>query len=118
MSPKEKVLTKTVAHLFNTIGAEDILREEDGVWYSEGKPMDDGIKKLLISEAQIFLKSRLWRVLSADIKHQANKRMFIEAKDLLDMIMGKSWLYVLDAMKTRLESLEKGRGIYNTKNIK
>lgn len=118
MSPKEKVLTKTVKQLFNTIDVEDILREENGVWFVEDKPLNEGEKKLLIAEAQTFLKSRLWRVLKTDVKYQANKRMFEESKDNFDMVMGKSWLYVLDCIKTRLESLGKERGIFNSKSIK
>lgn len=115
---KDEVLTEAVKHLYNTIGAEDILKEEGGQWTFTGKPVEDAMRKLLISEAQVFIKSRLWKVIQLDVKYQANKKMFEEAVSQMDMVMGKSWVYVLDCMKTRLESLNKGKGMFNAKNIK
>src|SRR3990167_96885 len=111
---KDEVLTRAVKKLYNTIGSEDILREEMGQWTINGKPINDAIKKLLVSEAQIFLKSRLWQVLQTDIKYRANKVMFEKAQTEQDLIAGKLWLYTIDSIKTRLESLEKGSGRFNS----
>lgn len=111
---KDEVLTRAVKKLYNTIGSEDILREEMGQWTINGKPINDAIKKLLVSEAQIFLKSRLWQVLQTDIKYRANKVMFEKAQTEQDLIAGKLWLYTIDSIKTRLESLVKGSGRFNS----
>jgi len=111
---KDEVLTRAVKKLYNTIGSEDILREEMGQWTINGKPINDAIKKLLVSEAQIFLKSRLWQVLHTDIKYRANKVMFEKAQTEQDLIAGKLWLYTIDSIKTRLESLVKGSGRFNS----
>ena len=111
---KDEVLTRAVKKLYNTIGSEDILREEMGQWTINGKPINDAIKKLLVSEAQIFLKSRLWQGLQTDIKYRANKVMFEKAQTEQDLIAGKLWLYTIDSIKTRLESLVKGSGRFNS----
>lgn len=110
---EDEVLTEVVKELYNTIGADDVLKEEQGQWTITGKPVDEGVRKLLISEASIFLKTRLWTVLQNDIKYRANKMMFEKSKTEMDLVAGKLWLYTLDSFKTRLESLTKGKGTFN-----
>lgn len=102
---KEEVLTKTVKHLFNTIGPEDILKD----WKIGNKQITDGEKKLLIAEAITFLNTRLWKVLQDEIKHRANEAMFVKAKTEYDLTAGKLWLYTLDCIKTRLEQISKSK---------
>jgi len=71
-------------------------------------------KDLLIAESQTLLTSKLWKILQADVKYQANKQMFILSRNDLDLIMGKSWTFVFDCINTRLKSIQKGFGKYNT----
>ena len=115
---KVKVLTDTVKHLFNTIGPEDILREEEGAWFFQDKSLLEPEKQLLVTEAKLLMGMKLWKILQMDVQHQANKKMFTESIDLFDLTIGKGWLYVLDCFKTRLESMCKGKAIFNTKKIK
>lgn len=115
---KVKVLTDTVKHLFNTIGPDDILREEDGAWFFQDRSLTDPEKQLLIGEAKLLMGMKLWKILQMDVLHQANKKMFTESIDLFDLTIGKGWLYVLDCFRTRLESICKGKAIFNTKKFK
>jgi hypothetical protein len=110
---KKELLNIVVEDLYNTIGADDILHEEHGEWYLEDKPVNEGRRNQIISEANIFLNSKLWEILQSDIKYQSNKLMYVKSKTEMDIIAGKLWLYTLDNIKTRLESLEKERGILN-----
>lgn len=112
---KKDVLTNTVKHLFNTIDDNDILREVNGSWVYQDKVISPEVQKLLCIEAEQFTKGKLWKILQDDIKWQANKKMFTESQSLDDLVLGKAWLYVLDCIKTRLESMNKGRGAFNTK---
>lgn len=102
---KEELLTLAVAKHFNTISSDDILKFEKGKWMFEGKVLDLKMYELLAAEARNFMKGKLWKVLQADIKWHANKALFIDSKDTLDMIIGKSWLYVLDGINTRLKKM-------------
>jgi len=112
---KYKILTLAVKKLFNTIGAEDILHENEfGQWLASGKPISEGEKKLLQAEAVQLLGMKLWKVLQDDVKYQANKKMFILAENEMQVATGKFWLYTLDTMKTRLESLNRGKGSFNS----
>lgn len=112
----KEILTELVRDLFNSIDEDDILREEiDGKWYVGDKELQDAEKKLVISEAQIFLKGKVWNVLQRDIKYLANKRMYINSRTEMDLVAGKLLLYLLDIIKTRLQSLDKGKGNFNIK---
>lgn len=104
---KEQVLTKSVKHLFNTIDSEDLFEEKDGQWTTNGKIMNDGEKKLLQSEAKLFMNTRLWKVLKNEVKFRAEKAMFEKAKTEMDLTAGKLFLYVLDVIQTRLDKLLK-----------
>lgn len=113
---KDFILTLLVKKLFNTIGFEDILTEDiNGNWIIGDKILTDVNKKLLIAEAKQLLSSKLWNVLQTDVKYQANKKMFVLSESIPDITMGKSWVYVLDCFKTRLESLTNESGYFNRK---
>jgi len=112
----KEILTELVRDLFNSIDEDDILQEGlDGKWYVGDKQVQDAEKNLVISEAQLFLKSTLWRVLQKDVKYQANLRMFVRSKTAEDIIAGKLLLLLLDIVNTRLQSLNKGKGSFNLK---
>lgn len=111
---RKEILTLAVKELYNTIGPDDILRQNDkGEWLAEDKIISEAEKKLLISEANQFLSTRLWKILQADIKYQANKKMYLESQSDDDITFGKMWSYTLDVVKTRLQSLRKGSGHFN-----
>lgn len=110
---KAALLTLTVKRLYNTINADDILQEKEGVWFVKGKAITDGEKKQLIDEARMLQNMRLWSVLCDDVKYQANRRMFLEAENDLQLTAGKLWTFTLDAFETRIRSLVKGSGFFN-----
>ena len=115
-SERIAVLTATTKRLYNTINAEDILQEKGEEWLFEGKSLPKEFKDQIISEAAFLKKTTLWRVLQKDIKYQANRQMFLLAKNEADIVMGKMWLYVLDCINTRLASLaDKKSGTFNSK---
>ncbi len=114
---RKVILTLAVRRLFNTIGADDILKENaKGEWMMENKQIMDGTRDILKAEAEFLLKSKLWEILQRDIKYQANRKMFIIGKSEIDLITGKLWLFTLDALRTRLESISLGKGNFNSKN--
>lgn len=111
-----KVLTQTVAKLFNTLGPEDILRQgTDGTWFVQGKAITENEKQQLVAEAQHLLNTKLWKVFRADVQYQANRKMFIESKTIDDLVAGKLCLYLLDIIQTRLNSMSRGKGMFNAK---
>jgi len=111
---RAKLLTYAVKKMFNTIGTDDILKENEfGQWSIEGKPINDTMKNLLIAEAQQLLKSKLWEVLQNDIRFNANKKMFLLAQNEEQLTAGKMFLYALDCINTRLNSIKNEKGNFN-----
>ncbi len=106
LDDKYRILTLAVKKHFNTIGADDILRvTETGQWMFEGKPLSEGVRKLIVEETKILLGMTLWKVLQNDIKYQANRKMFILSTTTDDLTAGKLWIYTLDALNTRLKRI-------------
>lgn len=96
---------EAVRDLYNTIGEDDILKIEGGKWTNAGREISDAEKKLIISDARLFLNSRLWKVLKNDIKYRANLAMFEKAKTEIDITAGKLWLYTLNCIETKLNQI-------------
>lgn len=109
------ILTEAVKELYNTIAGEDILQENKNGWRFMDNELSDAETQQLIAESINFINSRLWKILQKDIKYQANKRMYLLSQSIDDLIMGKSWLYVLDCINTRLKAMQKGVGTYGKK---
>lgn len=113
---RNTILTLAVRRLFNTIGPEDILRQDtSGAWMFQGKEMSEASRKLVQAEAAVFEESTLWKVLQADIRYQANRRMYLLGKTEADMTAGKLWSYTLEAFRTRIVSMRQGSPLFNNK---
>ncbi len=108
LEKKHKVLTDTVAHHFNTVGENDILRFERGKWFAEGRELSEAEIKQFREEAELILKLPLWKLLEREIQYQANQTMFFKSQTETDILAGKLLLYYLDILKTRLHKLSTG----------
>src|SRR3990167_1859792 len=87
---RDEVLTQAVRKLYNTIGPEDILKQNtEGQWIVEGRVISEAEKQLLISVANQFLSTKLWKVLVG----LGNKKMYIESRSVDDITFGKMWTY-------------------------
>lgn len=104
---RERILTIKVKDLFNTIDENDILKKVGTEWTVAGRPIDKEVYKMIVAEAEIFMKSKLWKVLKKDIQYRANEKMFEKSTNIMDLTMGKMWLYTLDTIETKLKSLTK-----------
>lgn len=104
---RERILTIKIEDLYNTIGKDDILRKEGNSWWVGDRLIPIQEMKLIIAEAQMLKKSRLWKVLQEDVKYQANAKMFDISRNIGDLTMGKSWTWVLDCFKTRINEIAK-----------
>ena len=112
---RNKILTLALKKTFNTISADDILREVNGKWFFKGKALSDAQRKLLIIEAQQFVNTKLWQIVKEDTEYQVYKKMYLLAENDLHVITAKFWKYTFDTIETRLKSIAKGSGIFNKK---
>jgi len=103
LKEKHQILTQAVKRLFNTISADDILKETEQGMMFEGKVLVKAEADAIREHAVVFRDSKLYKILIKDIKYQANRRMFIDSKTEMDMIAGKLILFNEDIIKTRLK---------------
>lgn len=102
---KHDVLDERVAVLFHTIRKTDLLRWENGVWYSGDRELTDPEIRQIKAEARVLRNSRLWQVLSDDIEYHAYRTIFTKSRTEVDLIGGKMLKVYLDILKTRLQEL-------------
>lgn len=112
---KHRILTRALRKTFNTISAEDILRENNGKWFFRGKALSDAQRKLLVSEAQQLMNTKLWQVIKDDTEYQVYKKMYLLAENDLHVITAKFWKYAFDTIETRLRSIARDSGMFNKK---
>lgn len=102
---RDEVLNEAVSDLYNTISSKDILRVEDGDYWFQDRTLSKPELDLIKAEAQNFLQTKLWKILTNEIKYQSNKVMFLKCQGKEDLIVGKSWLYVLNEIEKKLIEL-------------
>lgn len=113
---RNRILTLAVKKLFNTLGPDDILQpHESGTWFFQGKMMSKEDVGYLQAEAEKLMDSKLWKILQADVKYQANRKTFILSKTEEDLTAGKLWMFTFDTMNTRLKSMTKRSAAFNKK---
>lgn len=99
------VLDARVAELFHTIRKSDLLRQENGAWYSGGRELTIHEIRQIKAEARALLNSRLWQALEDDVDYQAYNLIFTKSRSELDLIGGKMLKVYLDIHKTKLKEL-------------
>lgn len=105
---KHEILSEAVAHLFNTVSADDVLKDlPDGTTRFEGKTLDSSYRKDLREQAKILENLLIWKVLKKDIQYQLNKKMYFEPLITADVMWGKLMVFYDDIIRTRIERLKK-----------
>lgn len=103
---KKAILAAAVAHLYNTITADDILRQlPNGQWMFRGRVLQTEEMAQLRDDAAILQRMKLWQVLRYDVRYQLSRKMFEEAKVPLDVVWGQLLTYLDDIMRTRLKKI-------------
>ena len=103
---RKELLNLAIKDLYNTIGIEDILKVEGGKWIFEGRPLTEHEVMQLKGEATAFQNMKLWKILNRDIAYQLNKKMFLEATVVEDLVWGKLLTFLWDIVKTRIQTLK------------
>lgn len=103
LDEKHRVLTVAVKDMFNAVTADDILRQQpDGSWGYADKKLHREQAQMIAKQMEGFKKSELWKILKLDIRYQANKKMFVDSQSNTHHVFGKSLLWFIDIIETRL----------------
>ena len=100
---QKKFINILVHNLYNTITEEDILHVEKGQITFRGSTLDAEYWEKIQNDAKRFENSALWRILTHELKHQANQRMFYRGKSDDDILAGKLLLFLLSVIENKLK---------------
>ena len=99
------LLTK---HLFKMVLEHEFLNVDakGRLWY-QGRQLSKDEVADLGEQARLILKQPLWMLLTTEMQHVAQKKMFHESKDAWDMTSGKLMLKVIEIMSKKLYNISK-----------
>lgn len=98
---KDRILTKAIEKLFNSVSVYDIVRNENGVWMFGDRILTDVQYAILKEQAESFKKSFLFKVLDIDFKYNCNKKMRASVTNQ-ELQIAKVVEYTFDILKNRL----------------
>lgn len=105
---KHKMLTELVSELFNVVGPSDVLfKEKEGNWYLGERKLAEAQLRQYAEEAKIIRSTILWKELDKCLKYITNRKMFLQSKDIDDLIGGKLVLFVLKTQNDILDTAER-----------
>lgn len=105
---QKRLINFLVKHLFNGITEEDILRlKRDGSVLYKNQPLKKEVIMQIRDEAERFHNSLLWKVLSDDVKYQANQRMFFKGHSESDLYVGKAILHAIELLENKIEQIRR-----------
>ncbi len=81
--------------------------EKMGIFFLGGERVDPGRMNNLKSEAEIFLRSDLWKVLNETITFMAYQHIFVKSNSFEDVLSGKMWLYHMDIQKKLMNTMRR-----------
>lgn len=95
--------------LFVAVILEDIITSDKTgkIIMLDGEVANDTEINNLMSEAKWLLTTRLYKVLTATLKKQAQQKMFNESKSWEDMIAGKMMLHSVGVIENIIKILTK-----------
>lgn len=105
LKEKHRLLTLAVKKSFNTITKEDILKIENGEWTLEGKSLLQAQLVSIQQSASSFKAGIFWRVIQKELRYRANRAMFIKSDTAIDMLGGKTLLFYIDIINSKVEEI-------------
>lgn len=102
----DELSVKKLAGLLSIIDTQSIVKYDKrigGIFIGD-KRADEGRLRNLKAEAEFFLQSDLWKLISETPKELAQQTMFVSGENLVDLQKGRSMLYTLSVQKNIVET--------------
>lgn len=104
---KQKLIYWLCSKLLPVIKPEDLIAfTKNGKVFVGGKELAPNELNNLRSEADILGKLQIWDLIVNKLNEKSQKKMYLDAIDATDMIVGKTILYVLNFQKEILDKLK------------
>lgn len=97
----EEMINERISALLGTVDERKIIKVDSlkGIIYMNNQMLDGVTVHNFKQEAEVIVQLGLWKSMEETIKASAHKRIFVDSKDLNDIMAGKMALYNLDLMK-------------------
>lgn len=95
---KHRLFLWLVKDLFCGLLESDILTEVKGKMRYRGKTLSPDEAEQIKTDAQRFKDSLIWKMLSDEVRWNANYIMYTQSKDFDGMIFGKAALWAVDVL--------------------
>lgn len=102
---QRRLINLLVKHLFNAIDEKNIVEVRGRELFVGGKATTQDKAKRIKKDAETFEDSFIWQVLSNQVRHEANKKMFYKSGSVDDILHGKMALWVLEIIEKKLKEL-------------
>lgn len=104
------IFNKALQYYFPVFKAEKVLTANKiGHLFLGGELVSGKQKDSLKAQARMIRNTQIWEVMTASLKQQAQRKMFVEAKDLQDVMIGKTMCYTIEVMENIIKKIEEAR---------
>lgn len=106
-APKQ-VLNQAVADLYCYATDDDIIRIKTNTeWWHKGRTLTESEIQQIKAEAALIQSTFVWKVLQAEMKYIASKKLYHESQTVEDITWAKLLIFTADLLKTKLNKLAK-----------
>ncbi len=104
------LLNIALKHLFPVFKAENVLTANKvGNLFLEGKLVTEKRKHSLQAQVRMMRNTEIWEIMTASLKHTAQKLAFNDSKDLQDLLNAKMILYTIDVQENIIKKIEQAK---------
>ncbi len=104
---KLKFLNYMLRHLFPVFKMEKVLTaSKSGHLFLNTELVQEKQKASLKGEARMLRNTQIWEILTASMKHQAQKIAFDDSTTLQDLMNAKMMLYTVSVMENIVKKIE------------
>lgn len=100
------LLSLALKKVYNVTSSDDILRRDGVKTYFKDRILTKIEIDTLKAETEAFQNSLLYKVLDAECRYQANKKIALESSTIAQLESGKLMLYIWDIVKTKLKNIK------------
>lgn len=97
----DELINERISLLLGTVDSRKIIKSDPktGIVYMDDKMLDQATIQNYKQEAELMNQLGLWKAIEETVKASAQKRIFVDSKDMNDVLAGKMALYNLDLIK-------------------
>ncbi len=104
------LLNYALRHLFPVFKAERVLTANKiGNLFLDGELVVGKQKDSLKAQVRMLRNTQIWEVLTDSLKHQAQKILFNDSKDLQDVLNAKMMLYTISVQENIIKTIEEAK---------